>query len=441
MNPFTRATAVSIAVTSLAAGTFAFVPPVWALPPVVMAAFTPADETAVETEADRLALTLPETEALALTRQPLLEAQAARVRGGREQAVADAQLPDPEFMTGVRDLPISGADAFALDRDNFTMVMAGVRQAFPRSEKRRLMGERRDIEADADELELAAMGREVRREAALAWLDVYYAERALEPARALVEEYEAQLQALEIALMSNRASQADLLAARVERDLARDRVRSLARDVERARAQLARWLGAEAAQRPLPPQLPNLPPPPALEQVLTAVQTHPHLNSFSERVRLAETEIALARQDYKPDWALSLEYGYRARFPDYIGVQFEMGLPLFTGQRQNRRLAARLANAEEMRGQQADVLRQQEAQVRSAYATLQAARERSHEFERSILPQARHRVEAAQLAFESRGVFADLLLARRARLETELLQLEQLVEIARAQVQLRYFTE
>ena len=436
MNPFTCAT-----VTTLAAGMLAFAPPVRAATSAAIAAPTPADQAAVETEADRLALTLPDAEALALTHQPLLDAQAARVRAGREQAVADAQLPDPEFMTGVRDLPINGADAFALDRDDFSMVTASVRQAFPRSEKRRLMGERREIEADADELELAAMRREVRREVALAWLDVYYAEQALEPAQALVEEYDAQLQALEIALMSNRANQADLLAARVERDLARDRVRSLSRDVERARAQLARWLGAEPAQRPLPPQLPSLPPPPALDQVLVAVQTHPHLNSFSERVRMAEAEIALARQDYKPDWALSLDFGYRERFPDYIGVQLEMGLPLFTGQRQNRRLAARLASAEEMRGQQADVLRQQEAQVRSAYADLQAARERSRQFESSILPQARNRVEAAQLAFESRGVFADLLLARRARLDTELLQLEQLVEIARAQVQLRYFTE
>jgi cobalt-zinc-cadmium efflux system outer membrane protein len=433
-------TAASLAVATLATGMLAFAPATRAGTLVAAAASLP-EATVPETEADRLALTLPDAEALALDRQPLLEAQAARVRAGREQAIADGQLPDPQLMTGIRDLPVNGEDAFALGPDNFTMVTTSIRQEFPRGAKRRLMRERGDIEADADALEFTAMQREVRREAAMAWLDIYYAEQASEPAQTLVEEYDAQLKALEIALMSNRASQADLLAARVERDLARDRVRALSRDVERARAQLARWLGAEAAQRPLPPQLPNLPEPPALEQVLTAVRTHPHLSSISERVRVAETEVALARQDYKPDWALSLDFGYRERFSDYIGLQFEVDLPLFTGQRQNRRLAARLASAEEMRGKQADVLRQQEAQVRSAYAAWQAARERAHEFENDILPQARHRVEAAQLAFESRGAFADLLLARRARLETELLQLEQLVEIARAQVQLRYFTE
>ena len=440
MKALTPTTTVSMTVATLAMGILSFVPSLWAAPPVVVAP-TQAAMRAAETEADRLVLTLSDAEALALTRQPLLEAQAARVRAGREQAVADAQLPDPEFMTGVKDLPINGADAFSLSREDFTMTMVGIRQTFPRSEKRRLMGQRREIEADADELELSAMSREMRREAALAWLDVYYAEQALIPTRALIEEYEVQLKALEIALMSSRASQSDLLAARLERDLAGDRMRALARDVDRARAQLARWLGTEAAQRPLPPQLPNLPPPPPLEQVLEAVRAHPHLNSFAERVRMAETEIDLARQDYKPDWALSLEYSYRARFSDYIGVQFEMGLPLFTAQRQNRVLASRLASADEMRARQADALRQQEAQARSAYAALQAARERSLAFESSILPHARHRVEAAQLAFESRGVFADLLLARRARLEAELLQLEQLIEITRAQVQLRYFAE
>ena len=170
MNPFARATEVSIVVTTLSTGMLAFVPNGWAATPVVAAT---VDETDIDTEAERLALTLPDAEALALARQPLLEAQAARVRAWREEAVADAQLPDPEFMTGVRDLPINGAAAVAVDRDNFTMVMAGVRQAFPRGEKRRLMGARREIEADADELELAAMRRQVRREAALAWLDIY----------------------------------------------------------------------------------------------------------------------------------------------------------------------------------------------------------------------------------------------------------------------------
>ncbi len=423
-----------------AAGLLAGGPLVLAETPSVPIAATESAGQPRETDY-QLQLPLNEAETLALTHQPILDAQAAKVRGMREQAVADAQLPDPTLMTGVRDLPVNGADAFSLDRDNFTMVTAGVRQKFPRSAKRRLRGERGEIEADVDEVELAAMRREVRREAALAWLDVYNAEQALQPAQALVDEYDAQLRALEIALISNRASQADLLAARVERDLAQDRVRGLARDVERARARLARWLGADAARRPLPSQLSDLPQPPALEQVLEAVRTHPHLNSYVERVRLAEAEVALARQDYKPDWAVSLDFGYRGRFSDYVGLQFEMDLPFFTGQRQNRSLEARLAGAQEMRGRQADVLRQQEADVQSAYAMWQAARDRLREFDARILPQARNRVEAAQLAFESRGAFADLLLARRARLDIELLQLEQRVDIARAQVQLRYFTE
>src|SRR2546426_894688 len=59
-----------------------------------------------------VALELPEAQALALTRQPLLEAQAAAVQSARESAVAAAQLPDPKLAVGVTDLPIDGPDRY-----------------------------------------------------------------------------------------------------------------------------------------------------------------------------------------------------------------------------------------------------------------------------------------------------------------------------------------
>jgi outer membrane protein TolC len=386
-------------------------------------------------------LTLAEAAQRALAHQPLLDAGAAAVRAARARAVADARLPDPVLMAALRDLPVNGDPAFTLGGDDFTILAAGIRQEFPRAEKRRLRGERGRVEAEASALDLAAMEREIRRDAALAWLDVYEAERAAELTGALRQQYEAERAAVAIAVRTNRASQADLLAAQVEAALVEDRLRGLERDAARARAALGRWIGADA-RRPVSASLGGLAEPAPLEETLRVLERHPRLGSFDQRERLAQTEVALARADYQPDWALSLDYGYRTAFPDFVGIQFEMDLPLFTAHRQDRALESRVAAAEEARAVRADLQRRLAAEAAVFDADWRAARERLARFEAQILPAAANRVEATRLAYGSgRGSFAEVLLARRALLEAQLMRLEQRVAMARAHAQLAYLAE
>src|SRR5262245_21027461 len=134
-------------------------------------------------------LSLAEAERLALVDQPRVLTEEAAIRAARARSIADRELPDPMLIAGVDDLPISGEPAFTLDRNDFTIVKAGIRQEFPRAEKRRLRGERGELEAEARTVALTAAEREVRRDAALAWLDVYLSDRSLETVRTLADEY------------------------------------------------------------------------------------------------------------------------------------------------------------------------------------------------------------------------------------------------------------
>ncbi len=59
----------------------------------------------------------------------------------------------------------------------------------------------------------------VRRDAALAWLDVYEAEKSLKLAQRLVDESALQVQSLEKDYSNGKASQADWLAAKVDSGL------------------------------------------------------------------------------------------------------------------------------------------------------------------------------------------------------------------------------
>ena len=62
-------------------------------------------------------------------------------------------------------------------RDNFTEFTVGLSQDLPRTNKRRLKGERKQLDAETERAALNNDRRAIRRDASLAWLDVYEAEQ------------------------------------------------------------------------------------------------------------------------------------------------------------------------------------------------------------------------------------------------------------------------
>ena len=113
---------------------------------------------------DPAPLALEEAERMALSRQPLLDAQRATVRAARERAVAMRQLPDPMLLAGVQNLPVNGEDRYSLSMDPMTMTSIGVMQEFPLPGKRRLRGRAEALMADAGDAKLTALERAVQRD-------------------------------------------------------------------------------------------------------------------------------------------------------------------------------------------------------------------------------------------------------------------------------------
>ena len=87
-------------------------------------------------------LTMQEAARLAAIDQPLLTGRQAKIQAEDQQAVAAAQLPDPQLSGGLKELPIDTPEAFSTRRDNFTEFTIGLSQEFPRAEKRWLQGVR-----------------------------------------------------------------------------------------------------------------------------------------------------------------------------------------------------------------------------------------------------------------------------------------------------------
>jgi cobalt-zinc-cadmium efflux system outer membrane protein len=387
-----------------------------------------------------LPLTMEEAARLAAVDQPLLTGREAKIRAAEQQAIAAAQLPDPQIAGGLKELPIDTPEALSTRRDNFTEFTIGLSQDFPRAEKRRLQGVRRQLDADADRAALDNEQRMVRRDASLAWLDVYETEQGLKLTQQLTDEAVLQVQSLEKDYGNGKASQADWLAAKVDVGLAADKAHDWLHHVLRMRAGLARWIGDDA-ERPIAESLTTPVFPTPLPGLIAGADHHPAIGNLDKQIEASATDVALARQSYKPDYSVEVYYAYRRDFADFIGIQFKVGLPYFTKDRQDRGLAAAREQSRASEDRKRDLLRELHAEVSQDYVDRRHFEERVADFDASIVPDAQRRVEAARGAYRAgRGSFDAVLLARRGLLDVQLQRLALAVQSARAQVRLDYWS-
>ncbi len=108
---------------------------------------------------------------------PSLKGRALGVSAAQSAAIAADRLPDPTLDVGIRDFPVTGPDAGRFNRDDFTMTTIGVSQQFINPAKRSARAARAGADIGIAEAGVEVEARNVRLETALAWVDLYYAER------------------------------------------------------------------------------------------------------------------------------------------------------------------------------------------------------------------------------------------------------------------------
>ena len=382
-------------------------------------------------------LGLEEAASLAARRQPQLMAQQAAISALAEAAPAAGQLPDPKLRMGLLSLPV---DTFNFDQEAMTQASIGISQLIPGGDKRRLATARVEREAAQGNQALAAIAQRISRDAQLAWLDVYSPSAARDLVGKVEAEYQRQVEWSEVAYKTNKISQDETLALRGMLENTLDRLAELDRQRNRAQAGLARWIGSEA-RRPLD-TLPTATPPAPLSELLEKLVRHPELTALNEAVAVAQSEVAQAREAYKPDWSVDLSYGLRGgNRADLVSFVVGVDLPVFTANRQDKRLASKLASVERADQMRLDRYQSLKAELEAAYADWQSADSRIAHYEREILPLAGRRVESALAAYGGdRASYGRVLEARRAETEARLQLLAQQVARAKALTQIRYFS-
>lgn len=362
-------------------------------------------------------LSISEAGQLALKDDYTLRAINARSLSMTELAVATGKLPDPQLKLGFANLP---TDTFNLGQEAMTQAVIGVRQQFPRGHTRSLnsarlneSAARSDAEAeDRKHLVLLAVREEYtriylhrERQKILQKSLVVFADLA-----EITRDYYA----------TGRAHQQDVVQAQLELSKVEERLARIQQQEEEARARLAERIGADA-YRDLDQQWPQIAQPALAQQIITNLDSHPRILAWQHEIAKSRTSEEIARQAYKPGFAVDLAYGGRggqnidgSDRADFLSVFVTMDIPLFTKNRQDRVLASSIADTSATRFARDDVYRSMKARVDQNIATLAREQERLGLYEEYLLPQAAFNAEAAFEAYQD--AVDDLTTLMRARI-------------------------
>ena len=364
------------------------------------------------------ALSFDETTRLAREQAPALQAQRSSLDGAQALLPGAATLPDPRLIVGLDNLPVTGADRFSTTADFMTMQRIGLMQEVPNAAKREARAAGAQARIERERAMLAVGELAVRRDAALAWLAVYFAEERAAQLSALERENRLLQDTLDARIASGQAMPAERTMARIDALMIADRRDDALRDVERARASLRRWVGARAAE-------PLEGGPPALqvstEQVRVDLHRHAEIAPYDAMQTMALAEAREADAEQRGDWGWEVVYSRRPQYGDMMSFQLVFDLPWDRERRQQPQLTAKLREAARIEAERADTIRRHGEEIDAQLAELKALDAQHARMQQQALALNTERVALALASYQSgRADLGTVLVARRETVETRL---------------------
>jgi len=392
--------------------------------------------------ADSASLTLSQAEMMALRNDVTTKKVRAQQASFQDQSVAANTWPDPSINLGVLNI---SANTMDFQKEPMTQAVIGVKQMFPpwgavgaKSNQLQSMADAMNHEAKNSRLLTLAGVR-------MSWLDVYLQYQSIKVIKESLDVFGQYISVTQFQYRAGRGNQQDVIRAQLEQNLLEDQLANTEAQHETALAVLAKWLGTEGVPRDLDMQFPELTKLPSEQEILSDMENHPTTMTRKMRVNAAENGVDYASSQLHPGWSLQVSYGYRAE--DYFGkprddllsAMLTVDLPLFTGKRQDRLVAASKSDVVASKQELDDWRREFKMRFEKSMAVYNRANERVQLFQGSVLPHSEQNTEATMNAYKA-GVtdFNVLVRARLTELNSQLQYLKLNVQRAKAQVELLY---
>ena len=365
-------------------------------------------------------LTLQQAVTLAVERAPLVQAGRAREDAARADRNRAGRWPDPSLDFGVQNLPVQGPGAFIPAAGSMTMRTVGFSQEIPSGAAlaAERAGARAGAAAASAETEQARL--HTRQAAAAAWVSLWAARRARAQLEGLERQNALVIVAAKARLAGGTGSTADALAAQAAQAELANRLDQADATIAAARAALARWVGAAAAQATLadPPDFTRLPVTAA--HLLQSPDAQAPLLDWESREDRAEAALQSARASKHPGWNVNLSYGRVPGLPALATLMVGVRLPLFPAHREDQDILARRADLEAVRAERENARRAQIEAVQRLLATWRGYGRQVRRDRDTLLSLAADRSAAALAAYRGGASLQPWLEARRDEISTRL---------------------
>jgi cobalt-zinc-cadmium efflux system outer membrane protein len=359
---------------------------------------------------------------LAQRSAPDLTVQTASVAAAQAAVIAAGRLPDPKLAIGVDNVPASGADQWSLTRDFMTMRKIGLMQDIPNRGKRQAEVDVATAAIAQAQAERRVRLLQIKRDTAVAWLTRFYLERRATFFDDLDRENRLFADAVQAQLAGGRGLPADVIAPQQEAAELADRRDELSGEIAKANAMLRRWVGA-AADESLTHDAPTF----SIdgEHLRTHVHEHPELAVFTPMMEIAQAEVHGAEAMKRPDWGVELLYGHRgAAFSDMVSLQFTLGLPVFSGTRQDPQIEAKRHAVTRLAAEREAMLRDHTQELETDLAEYGALTRQLDRMRATRVPLARQKVDYQFASYRAgKGDLTAVLTARRELIDAQLQQL------------------
>lgn len=358
---------------------------------------------------------LNELVAVALDRNPDLQAAEARWRMAEHKVIPAGSLDDPRLSFALSNYPV---DSFAGDETPMTGKEFQLSQMLPFPGKLGSKKEMADLQAQWYRRLYEDARLQLVREVKDAWYQVYFQERAVAITRENIGLLEDFIRLTETRYEVGMGLQQDVLKAQVERSKLLDRLFNLQQQHTSSLAEFNRLL-SRTADTPLemPHELEPTQVTGDLQGFVKESRTYrPVFAGYQSVIDRFQAQRKLARLDYYPD--VNLWAGYRRREPvagdpaegtDFASAGFSINIPLWQGKR--REAVAEADSGVRMALRQLEDLGNRiDFAIADQYAKLTKNRDLVELYKTGIIPQSEQSFEATLSAYQVGDVdFLNLL--------------------------------
>jgi len=413
-------------------------------------------------------VSLEQAIALAQQNDPWLHGSQLKQQAVEHRSIASSSLPDPKVSLSMMNLPV---DSWAFDQEGMTQFKVGVSQMLPRGDSLAIKESQLKTKASMFPLQRDDRKAKLATKVSELWLEAYLAQQTI----SLIEsDWTLFEQIAEVARASyssavGKTRQQDVIRAQLEIVQLADKLAEQKQKFESAIARLNEWLHifdsnnlAETFNFDTQPvafsvstSLPviKLDNPAMLKasqysrnNLALELANHPAILAIDVKRKVSDKDVELAKQQYQPQWSVNASYGYRDDMPSgdsradlfSVGVTFDM--PLFTENRQDKQLAASIAESQVIKTEKLLLTKQMIAAIEKELRQLKRLSQRQSIYKDQLLKQTHEQAEASLTAYTNDdGDFAEVVRARIAELNARISALKIDVDALKTVARINYF--